>query len=359
MKNLLKKRILLFSLFILAFPSFSENLPAENKSQEHSDIPLVSVPDSSRPEVDSFRQQYMQPKWIKLLGEYLETALPYRLYVRKELKEKNLPFYLEYLPVVESNYNPRAKSRSGALGMWQFMENSVYPFLTLNEYVDERLDPWKSTDAALKKLRDNYNIFGDWNLAIGAYNCGAGAMAKALKKSSKKDYWHLCENNLLSRQTSDYVPKLLAIADLVENCEAYGVSLPKHHDEYELLEIEKQAAFDYITVEAAYSIKQLAQEMRIDSDELIRLNPSYIKGFTLPEGKSEIRLPLGMAQSAKDALSSIEPIDLPFKYTVKKGDSLWSISRTYGVSVKSLCEINDISENAILRIGKILYIPSK
>lgn len=314
---------------------------------------------TDRPEVEKFRQQYLQPKWTKVLQTTLEKGIDYRLYIRKSLEETDLPPELEYLPVVESNYKTTAKSKSGALGLWQFMENSVKPFLTLNDYVDERLDPWKSTDAAIKKLQDNYKMFDDWLLAIGAYNCGAGAMSRALKKAEEKDFWYLAEHNLIPGQTANYVPKLIAIADLAINAEYYGIEIPDHQEEYEALYDEKNAVFDYIKVKKAYSLKQLAQEMRIDSSELSRLNPSYLMGFTHPSTESLIRLPSGTQLSAEEALAKMEPIEFPVKYKVVSGDSLWSISRRYGVTVSAICELNGIQENAILRIGKILYIPGK
>lgn len=325
----------------------------------HITFSFVTEEILAKPEVEKFRQMYLSPKWSALLYNYLETAMEYRLYVRKAVLDAELPEMLEYLPVVESNYKTNAKSRSGAIGMWQFMENSVYPFLTLNDFVDERLDPWKSTDAALKKLSDNYKYFNDWFLAIGAYNCGTGAMARAIKKAGNSDFWYLVEHNYLSKQTSEYVPKLIAITDLALNSEYYGIELPNHKEEFELLENEKNGNFDYITVSKAYSISQLAQEMRMDVNTLKHLNPSYTRGMTHPAKKCQIRLPLGMEQSAKEAIAKLEPIDFPFKYKVVAGDSLWAISRRYGVSVQSICDINDIQENAILKIGKILYIPSK
>ena len=123
--------------------------------------------------------------------------MEYRLYVRQQIQKRNLPEILEYLPVVESNYKTTAKSYSGAVGMWQFMSNSVYPFLVLNDFVDQRLDPWYSTDAGLSKLEDNYNYFGDWLIAIAAYNCGGGTMTKALRTAGIKDFWYLADNGYL------------------------------------------------------------------------------------------------------------------------------------------------------------------
>ncbi len=335
--------------------------PAENSEVKVVHKSLEFVPDEilARPEVEKFRNQYLTEKWSKLLYIYLEQGMEYRLYVRKALQDQNLPAILEYLPVVESNYKTNAKSRSGAIGMWQFMANSVYPFLTLNDYVDERLDPWKSTDGALKKLTDNYNYFNDWFIAIAAYNCGVGAMSRILKKSPEKDFWYLVDHNLLPSQTANYVPKLIAIADLAMNSEYYGIDLPSHDQEFEELINEREGNFDYVEVNKAYSISQLAQEMRIDENSLKRLNPSFILGITHPSKKSQIRLPLGMKQTAQDALSKMKVIDFPVKYKVVAGDSLWSISRRYGVTVAAICELNNIKENAILKIGKVLYIPAK
>ena len=333
---------------------------AEDAAKGHKSISFVSDEELEKPQVEAFRKMYLSPKWSALLRAYLESAMEYRLYVRKAVADKELPEMLEYLPVVESNYKTNAKSRSGAIGMWQFMANSVWPFLTLNDFVDERLDPWKSTDAALRKLTDNYNIFNDWLLAIGAYNCGVGAMNRAIKKAGGvKDFWYLAEKGYLSKQTADYVPKLIAIADLAINSEYYGIDIPSHNEEFELLENEKNGNFDYVKVKKAYSLNQLAQEMRMDSATIRKLNPSYTMGMTHPSKESEIRLPLGMKQSAEDALATMTPVEFPIKYTVVAGDSLWSISRRYKTTVSAICELNGIKENAVLKIGKILYIPSK
>ena len=344
--------------------SGNENISENEESSSQKiiqKIPLSFVTEEmlARPEVEKFRRQYLNEKWLKHLYNVLESAMEYRLFVRKSVQDKNLPEILEYLPVVESNYKTSAKSKSGAIGMWQFMANSVYPFLVLDDFVDERLDPWKSTEAALKKLTENYNYFNDWLIAIAAYNCGVGAMNKILRKAEKKDFWYLVDKKLLPQQTADYVPKLIAIADLAVNSEYYQINLPNHNEEYEMLINEKNGNFDYIIVEKAYSLKQLAAEMRMDYDTLKKLNPSFVRGMTYPVKKSEIRLPLGMKKSAEDAIAKLIPIDFPFKYTVEKGDSLWSISRKYKVSIQSICDLNDIRENDILRIGKTLYIPAK
>lgn len=331
----------------------------ENVALIRRTFDFVSEEILNRPEVEKFRRQYLNEKRLNNLYSILENSMEYRLFVRKSIQDKELPEILEYLPVVESNYKTNAKSRSGALGMWQFMENSVYPFLVLDDFVDERLDPWKSTEAALKKLAENYNYFKDWQIAIAAYNCGVGAMNKILKKTEKKDFWELIDDGLLPEQTANYVPKLIAVADLAINAEYYKINLPDHKEEFDTLIAERDADFDYVITEKSYSLNQLAQEMRMDGDALKKLNPSYVRGVTYPAKKSEIRLPPGMKKSAEDALKNLIPIDFPFKYTVVAGDSLWAISRKFNVTVRAICDLNNLNENDILRIGKTLYIPAK
>ena len=146
---------------------------------------------------------------------------------------------------------------------------------------------------------------------------------------------------------------------MFQSSQFYGIDIPDHNEEFEILENEKNGNFDYVTVKKVYSLNQLAQEMRMDFSTIKRLNPSFTLGMTHPSKTSEIRLPLGMKQSAEDALANMKPVDFPLKYTVVAGDSLWSISRKYKTTVDAICELNGIKENAILKIGKILYIPSK
>ncbi len=254
--------------------------------------------------VNTLRNKYLTShrEW---LYRVLDDAEPYRIYVRNKIEERSMPKILEYLPVVESNYSPTAVSRSGATGMWQFMLNSIHPFLVCTDYIDERLDPWKSTEAALAKLSDNHKMFGDWLLAITAYNCGAGALKKAIKKAGSSDFWYLKENGFLSEQASQYVPKLLAIADAVENAPYYGVKMPTARDKNGRTIEMRAGMFDYVSVKRQVSLVELARELRMDEDDLILLNLSLKKGVTPPKTEFKIRLPEGMAPSALYALEDL------------------------------------------------------
>ena len=256
---------------------------------------------------DSFAQNMLYDyisRYLSMVGrenlvKILDSGEAYRLYIRQKLKERNMPAALEYLPLVESEYKATAKSRSGARGLWQFMENSMSPFLKKNEWFDERLDPWKSTDAALSKLQDNYRMFGDWTLAIAAYNCGAGALSRALKKSPVKTFWYLSEHKLLSTETIHYVPKLLAICEIVAHQKEYKISLP------ETSTFRHFADFDYLSVHRQISLERLASELRLDYDTLKKLNTALLHEKTPPASEYNIRLPQGMAASAREALKEI------------------------------------------------------
>ncbi len=260
----------------------------------------IAVPETeyAQNQVRKFIAQYMTKRGSENLSEILKNAENYRLFIRKELEKRKMPKALEYLPVVESEYKISAKSRSGALGMWQFMENSISPFMKKNEWIDERLDPWISTKAALSKLQDNYKMFNDWAIAIAAYNCGAGAMRKILASAEEKSFWFIAEKGLLRDESVNYIPKLIAITEISEHPERYNLFLP---------EISKYAGlyydnFDYVELENQADLHALSLELRLDFDELKRLNNSLVQDKTPPKTflagkKYKLRLPSGLAET--------------------------------------------------------------
>lgn len=326
---------------------------------KNSEIALFKIlkENSEREEVLFWQQEFLKERRFKFLKNAAEVHPEYRIFVRAAVRERGLPAELEYLPVIESGYNTRAKSRVGATGMWQFMSNSVRPYLKLNEYVDERLDPWKSTTAGLSKLEYNYKVFGDWLLAIAAYNCGNGKMKAAIKKADgETDFWKLAKGGFLPKQTADYIPELIAVAAICLEPEKFGVEISYYKNEFEQLQGEEEN-YDFVKVQKPYMLSSIAKEIELEESVLKTLNPSYTKGFTPPFAESVLRLPKGMEQTFFAALKNIKELEFPFKYKVVKGDSLWSISRRYGVSINLICETNGIKENAVLKINQILYIP--
>ncbi|MBR4464304.1 MAG: transglycosylase SLT domain-containing protein [Treponema sp.] len=356
-------------------PSLTENVTTEKKtsldstktesksSKTLTHVGGITVPDQpyAQEMIQKYILSYTSTEYAKkALVETLDKGELYRLYIRQELKKRNMPPALEYLPVVESEYKPLATSRSGARGLWQFMENSIKPFMEKNEWIDERLDPWKSTDAALSKLQDNYKMFGDWPIAIAAYNCGAGAMQRILKKAPEKTFWYIAEKGLLRDQSVQYVPKFLAISELSENGGDYGIQLP------EITKSTRFAEFDYVTVKENITMKRLASELRMDYTTLKMLNCALVHECTPPDAPYNIRLPVGMGRGAAIALSTMqrskpEPQvkDTVITHTVIKGETLYFLSRLYGCSVDDICTKNNIEKNDVLSIGKTLYIPVK
>lgn len=362
-----EENIVYDSITLESSDSQSENTEnADFQSDESDEIRAISsniggieIPDSeyAREMINKYIEQFTKDFAKKQLCKTLENAENYRLYVRRELKKRDMPEAIEFLPVVESEYNQYAVSKSGAKGIWQFMENSMRPFMKKTEWIDERLDPWKSTDAALAKLQDNYKIFGDWAIALAAYNCGAGAMQRILKDAEEKTFWFIAEKELLRDQSIQYVPKLLAICELVSNPEKYEIEITQFSEE------SRFDDFDYVTTNRKISIERIASELKISFKTLKDLNSALVKGFTPPDSEYELRLPSGMKDSAVIAIGEIikaqDQITVVAILEVQKGDTLWGISRAHGISVDELCAANDIIAEAILPIGKILYIPEK
>ncbi|MBB5218977.1 LysM peptidoglycan-binding domain-containing protein [Treponema rectale] len=302
-----------------------------------------------------FRTQYLKDTGKAQLTAILYDSLPYRPYIRQQLKAKKMPMIIQYLPIIESNYKTTAVSRTGATGLWQFMTNSMSPFLKKNTWYDERLDPWKETDAALSKLLDNYKMFHNWELSLAAYNMGAGAMKRILKKHPGKDFWYLAEHGYLPAQTRDYVPKLIAVADVIENAEYYGVLEIGIADK--AIETHAVEKYEYVTVAGMISLEQISKLTGIERSVLDFLNPSLLKKCTPAGEKYSLRVPSGTSEKAAEALKKADIATDALIYIVKKGDSLWSISRSYGLTVDDLCRANNIKEISILRINQKLVIP--
>lgn len=342
--------VLLSAVLFLPFTIY----PQTTEKPVLTKIGGITVPQSeyAQNQIQKYIDQYTKNFGRQQLYDVLEGGEAYRLYIRQELKKRNMPPALEYLPFVESEFNPKAVSRSGAKGLWQFMDNSIAGLLKKTEWEDQRYDPWKSTDAALSKLQENYKTFKDWPIAIAAYNCGAGAMKKTLKESPQKNFWYIAEKGLLRDQSVQYIPKLLAICQLCEKSELYGLSLPEE------TESPFFSQFDYLEIKTQVYLDCLSQEMKIDPSILLYLNPALLKGCTPPSSYT-LRLPSGMKESAVIALANLKKQGTgkpPITHTVQQGETLWSISRKYNVSVSTLRTLNGMSEKDTLSIGKTLYI---
>lgn len=267
------------------------------KDPEHKDIGLSGL-DNRR--TKKFLDYYLTAEGRNYLSKILYDSTEYRAYIREQLNKRKLPSFLQYLPIVESEYKANAVSVSGATGMWQFMENSMEPFLRKSEWYDERLDPWIETEAALSKLSDNYKMFGNWELALAAYNMGAGAIKK-IRKNSTADFWMLADLELLSEQTILYVPKLIAIAEIIENAEYYGAIDIGVADN--CADIHRNERYGKVKIKGSISLEEIAKRSETDLSLLKKLNPALIKGCTPPKEKWILRVPEGKAKNIAKSIT--------------------------------------------------------
>ena len=328
-----------------------ENKAAAGQPEKNSGIPELelAVPEDNKL-VNRYRNQYSSGDGLKYLSAVMKRSVPYRNFILAEIERLGAPGFLLYLPVIESGFSETAVSRSGAVGIWQFMKNSIGGYgIRINEWLDERRDPWLSTTAAIHKLMYNYEYLQDWNLALAAYNCGLGAVSRAVKKAGTKDYWELCENGYFKTETVNYVPKFLAIAEILSKSEELGI------DWGEAAEVTD---YETISVSRAVDINLLARETEEDPELLRKLNPSLHYSITPPGTKYALRIPAAKKQETQELLDSGKMLIEYYVYKIRSGDTLYALSRHYGVSVDMIQEYNPGIKADTLRIGSNVLIPA-
>lgn len=281
-----------------------------------------------------------------------QRSSPYIHYIVEELDRRGMPLELALLPMIESAYNPLANSSQRAAGLWQFMPATGRHFkLEQNHWYDARRDVVRSTKAALDYLGYLNNMFdGDWLLALAAYNAGEGTVMRAVRLNKSKglptDYWSL----QLPRETQAYVPKLLAVSQMIGTPEQYALQLP---------EIANEPFFVLIQHNQELDLKKLAKLGQISHEQLQLLNPAHNHGITVG-GNDHLLLPVTHAQSIQQQLqlSGAQAQHQWPTYKVQSGDNLSRIAQQKGVSVAMLRDLNRLSSNN-LRIGQTLRIPPK
>ena len=309
-------------------------------------------------------------KGISRSGKYLPL-------LRSILKEEGLPQDLAYLVATESNYNPRARSSSGAVGLWQFMKNTARIYhLRQDQWIDERMDVVKSTHAAARHLKYLYKQFGTWELALAAYNAGGGRVRKEIKRAKAKkrpmDYWSL----QVPRETKRYVADYMAVTIISKNLEKYG-----------LAHIAKESPMrrKKIKISTDFSLKEIAKRVKMPFKELWNLNPFLIQSVPpLDQEEHEIYLPhdhelrfvislykqpnpsrewkMKLAQADKSARMTelLTRYGAPTYIRVKKGDSLWKMAREHNTTVARLRRWNKVNKKGLLQINQQLkiYLPT-
>ena len=297
----------------------------------------------------------------------MEKARYYFPLFEEQLDKYNIPLEVKYLAIVESALKPRARSRVGATGLWQFMYQTGKQFnLKVSSYVDERSDPYKATEAACKYLASLYKIFGDWDLALAAYNSGPGNVSKAIRRSGgSKNYWNIRHN--LPRETAGYVPAFYATLYIFEYAKEHNIKAKKKsfvYFETDTVQVKKQLTFE-----------QLYETLNVDIEVLQFLNPQYkldiipyIKGrnytLTLPikdignfvSNEQQIYAYVDAEEAKREKpLPKYFEMNNRITYRVKSGDFLGKIANKYGVSVSKLKKWNNLRSTR-LRIGQRLTV---
>ena len=338
-----------------------EPLSKEEYVQRMSEIPAemeLSYNQVVRSYIDSYVHRY--PKNLsKLLG----LSQYYFPIFERELLAEGLPMELKYLPVIESALNPTARSKVGAMGLWQFMPYTGKLYgLEINSLVDERCDVIKSTKAAVKYLKDLYSIYNDWLLVIAAYNCGPGNVNKAIKRANKgTDYWAIY--NYLPRETRGYVPAFIAVNYAMEYAtEVYNIC-PS--------ESKMPVLVDTVMVSDRMHFEQIAANMPITVEQLRKLNPQY-KLDIIPAHKKPCAIVFPVNDTldfiaAKDSILEYEKekyakrmetaVVLQTTYKIRSGDNLWDIAKKKGTTVAAIRKANPNKNLNVLRIGQVINLP--
>jgi membrane-bound lytic murein transglycosylase D len=303
--------------------------------------------------IENSRVRYFINQFSKSGRNDLEKALArsgkYMPMIAQVLHEEGVPEELAYLALIESGFVTHSSSPSGAVGLWQFVPGTARRYgLRIDSWVDERRDPAKSTRAAAAYLKDLHNYFGRWYLAIAAYNAGQGAIEKAMQSSGAKDFWTLSTNAKLNDETRNFVPKFVAASLIASDPQKYGFSDLAYEPPMDYEEMEVQGSLRLVSV---------AEMSGADPETIRELNPELLRSRTPPEESAfRVKLPAGHAAIFAQSYQERETRPSPFlTHEVKKGETLFAIARRYGQHVRSLMELNGLT-NPTLRVGQLLKV---
>jgi membrane-bound lytic murein transglycosylase D len=287
------------------------------------------------------------------INSYIQSGI-YRPAILEALKEEGLPEELSWLPLIESGFHTRALSRARALGMWQFIASTGYKFgLERDEWIDERMDPEKSTKAAIAYLKELHGIFGDWTTALAAYNCGEGNILRVIKRQKIRyldNFWDLY--TYLPRETASYVPRFMAVLHIINDPERYGISLPP---------LDAPLMVDRVMVEKQVDMKNVAKSIGCSFEEMKDLNPELRRNVT-PKTSYLLKVPSGKKEILLAKLPAIPtwvaPTPSYVVHRVRKGESLSVIATRYRTSVSAIMAMNGLKRSSYIKQGWKLKVPT-
>ena len=326
-------------------PRLKDRAEQAAKNTSH-DLPLT-VND----EVLSFLNFFQTPRGKAIVETGLRRAGRYREMISRVLKEEGVPQDLIYLAQAESAFQPLALSRAGARGIWQFVpwRGNEYG-LRRSWWVDERQDPEKATRAAAQHLRDLYGLFGDWYLAMAAYNCGPGNVQKGVERTGYADFWELYRRNVLPRETKNYVPIIVALTLIAKDAAHYGVQT----------ELDQPIPFDVVKPGRAIDLRLVAETIDVDAETLRSLNPSLLRMATPDDPTFELHLPKGTAQKFSAEIADIPPEKWVSwrRHRVEAGETLTALAKKYHVTAPAIAAANSLGRTDVLSPGDKLIIPA-
>ena len=347
-------------------PEASRDLSADNRLVEllEKDLDKAVEQPKERRRLQFSKEVVDNPKVRHFVKYYSTTAKnsfqellarsgKYMPMIAKVLNDEGLPEELGYLALLESQFVVNTTSRNGAVGLWQFVTTTARQYgLRIDRWVDERRDPVKSTRAAAAYLKELHAYYGRWFLATAAYNAGPGTIDKALQQSGAKDFWSIKAKAKLSEETRNFVPKFVAIALIATDPKKYG---------FEDVRYESPLSYDEVELQMPMKFAALAEVTETEEFMLRDLNPALLRDSTPPDETGfRVNLPTGkaavyLAKANERTLErEAEPIQV-VTHEVKRGETLFSIARRYGLTVRGLMEFNGLTTSQ-LSIGQRLRI---
>ena len=307
----------------------------------------LPIPDDKR--ISAQRKWYL--KHPEYMARVVKRAKPFLYYITEEIEKRDMPMELVLLPIVESAFDPFAYSHGRAAGMWQFIPGTGKRFgMQQNWWYDGRRDVVASTQGALDYLTYLNEMFdGNWLHALAAYNSGEGRVQRAIKANKRAgkptDFWNLN----LPKETRAYVPKLLALADILKNKDEYAYAWP---------EVENVAVIEVVDIGSQVDLAFAAELAGMSLKELHGLNPGFNRWATSPEGPHRLILPLDKAAAFSQALAKIDQKERLnwVRHSVKPGDSLGKIAKQYHTTVKVLKKVNEL-DSSMIRVGQAIMVP--